>query len=95
MKECDYRGCAFLNTLSETPEPGSPMRRQILEHKNELRELFHMLIVEHYAKKSESEQKQIAAILFLLFEGTIIELQNFRELWPLVAAKKQVQILLN
>ena len=94
MSECDYRGCAFLNTLSETPEPNSPLRQQILEHKSELRELFQMLVVEHHAGKSEPEQKHVSAILFLLFEGTIVELQNFRELWPLEAAKKQAQTLL-
>ena len=71
MRSCDYRGCAFLNTLSETPEPASPLRQLILEHKSELRELFQTLTNEHHAEKSESEQKQIATIFFLLFDGSI------------------------
>lgn len=94
MKGCNFRGCAFLNTLSETPEPDSPLRQQILEHKSELRDLFQTLTEEHHVSKTATEQGQVAAILFLLFEGTIIEMQNFRELWPLEAAKKQVQDLL-
>ncbi len=94
MQKCDFRGCAFLNTLSETPEPDSPLRAQITQHKTELHELFQSLVNEHHAALPKAKRDQIAATIFLLFEGSIVHLQNFRQEWPLVAAKKQVLNLL-
>lgn len=94
MQDCQFRGCAFLNTLCETPDCNNPLRAEIANHKRELLELFRSLVTEHHSNKSNSECQQIAATLFLLFEGSLIEMQNFRETWPLDAAKKQAQNLL-
>ncbi|HKK17758.1 MAG TPA: TetR/AcrR family transcriptional regulator [Opitutales bacterium] len=95
MASCDYRGCAFLNTLSETPEPESPLRNQIVAHKEELYELFQSLVDEHHHTASPARRKQIGTSIFLLFEGSIIHLQNFRQSWPLEGARKQVEELLH
>lgn len=94
MQDCDFRGCAFLNTLGETPHQDSPLRLEISQHKRELHEFFRQLVDAHHANKSEADRAQTAATLFLLFEGTLIHLQNFREDWPLLAAKAQVRSML-
>lgn len=94
MADCDYRGCAFLNTLCEIPEGDTAIRDEIRDHKKELHELFQSLAAEHLPDQPKSETDHIGSTLFLLFEGTLIEMQNFREQWPIEAARKQVESLL-
>ena len=94
MRDCDYRGCAFLNTLGETPQPESPLRLEIVRHKHDLNDLFRRLVTDHCPDRSEKEREQIAITIFLLFEGTLVQMQNFRNHWPLQAAVQQVESLL-
>jgi AcrR family transcriptional regulator len=94
MRDCDYRGCAFLNTLGETPQPESPLRLEIARHKRDLHDFFRHCVADHYPDRSEAEREQIATTLFLLFEGTLVQMQNFRAQWPLHAALRQVESLL-
>jgi AcrR family transcriptional regulator len=94
MEQSNYRGCAFLNTLCETPECDSPLRQEIAQHKLELLEQFKSLVADHHQGLNGSEQSQIATTLFLLFEGALVEMQNFRDTWPLDAAKAQAKNLL-
>ncbi|MEO0793972.1 MAG: TetR/AcrR family transcriptional regulator [Verrucomicrobiota bacterium] len=94
MESCDFRGCAFLNTLAETPDPDNPLRIEIANHKQTVLERFHQLLAEHKPELSEGEQRNLAASLFLLFEGTLVEMQNFRDRWPLDAAKAQLSRVL-
>lgn len=94
MGNCDYRGCAFLNTLCELPECDSDLRVEIANHKQELRELFQSLLAEHQPDWPKAKAETTGTTLFLLFEGTLIEMQNFRDQWPLEAAKRQVDSML-
>jgi len=94
MTKADFRGCAFLNTMCETPDCENALRTEISKHKRELFELFRALTAEHHTTKSPAEQEQIATTLFILFEGTLIQLQNFHDLSFLQVAKKQVSALL-
>lgn len=94
MEDCHYRGCAFLNTLCEMPDCDPAIRAEIANHKRELKELFQSLVVQHQPEAPESASRQLGTVLFLLFEGTLIELQNFREPWPLDGARQHVESLL-
>lgn len=94
MQDANFRGCAFLNTMCETPDCENALRLEISNHKRELFELFRALTAEHHATKTKIEQEQIATTLFILFEGTLIQLQNFQDLSFLQVAKKQVTALL-
>jgi AcrR family transcriptional regulator len=94
MQDCDYRGCAFLNTLGETPQPESPLRLEIAQHKRDLHDLFRHFVADHYPDRSEADREQIATTIFLLFEGALVQMQNFRAHWPLQAALRQVESLL-
>ncbi|MDA9764744.1 MAG: TetR/AcrR family transcriptional regulator [Opitutales bacterium] len=95
MPGADYRGCAFLNTLTETPEGESPLRLEIEDHKRGLLALIRGYVAAHRSQESEDEITQIARSIFILFEGALIEMQNFRDVWPAQAAKKQVSRLLS
>lgn len=94
MQNANYRGCAFLNTLCETPDCESALRGEISQHKRELLERFRSLVSKHHENKTKSEQEHIATTLFILFEGTLIQLQNFQDNTFLLSAKKQAASLL-
>jgi len=95
MQSCNYRGCAFVNTLTETPEGDSPLRVEIENHKRDLLAIIRGLVATHFANESEDEITQIARTLYILFEGALIEMQNFRDVWPAQAAREQVRRLLS
>lgn len=92
----DYRGCAFINTMAEVPDYESPLRKEVADHKRILHERFQALAVEHFKSKkvSASKARQTGSTIYLLFEGAIIEAQNFHELWPVQAARKASKTLL-
>jgi AcrR family transcriptional regulator len=94
MNECDFRGCAFLNTLAEVPDPENPMRQEILAHKKDLQTKIQSLVARHFDAKSPAYSKQKGTLIFLLFEGALVEAQNFRDLSPIVCARKEVKALL-
>lgn len=95
MKDCDFRGCAFLNTLAEVPEGDNPMRREIASHKKEFQDLIHSLAAERFAGKPGAFVRQKGTVIFLLFEGALVEAQNFCDTWPITAARKEVKTLLS
>ena len=95
MQSCNYRGCAFVNTLTETPEGDSPLRVEIENHKRDLLAIIRGLVATHFSNESEDEITQIARTLYILFEGALIEMQNFRDVWPAQAAREQVRRLLS
>lgn len=101
MKDSDYRGCAFLNTLAETPDRQSLLRAEIASHKQELRALIQELTLRHLQTCSSAAEDQLSAtanrtgtLLFLLFEGALIESQNFQQPWPIETARQGVDPLL-
>lgn len=94
MADCDYRGCAFINTLCEMPDGDAALREEIANHKNGLRQLFQTLAAEHHSNLPKQETDLLGSTMFLLFEGSLVEMQNFREQWPVDAAKLQLESML-
>lgn len=94
MAKCNYRGCAFINTLCEMPDGDAALREEIANHKNGLRHLFQTLAVEHHADQPRKKAELIGSAMFLLFEGSLVEMQNFREQWPVEAARQQLESML-
>ena len=96
LEESSFRGCAFLNTMAEIPDPEKPMRKEVMAHKTGLRERFQKLTSAHFEKLGRSEEAaaQAATVIFLLFEGAIVEAQNFHQTWPIDSAREQVAKLL-
>tara|TARA_R110002096_G_scaffold164099_6_gene331789 strand:+ start:2508 stop:3116 length:609 start_codon:yes stop_codon:yes gene_type:complete len=95
LADCNYRGCAFLNTMAETPDFDSPMREEVTAHKNQLHERFQKLALEHFAdQEPEASARQLGSVLFLLFEGALVETQNFHDTWPVEVARVQAKKLI-
>lgn len=86
----DYRGCAFLNMVSESPAIGSEIQKVIVRHKSELRSFILELVSELRIKATE----QVADTVLVLFEGAIVETQVMRDRWPIQAAREGVARLL-
>jgi AcrR family transcriptional regulator len=94
LEKEDFRGCAFLNTLAETPEAGSPMREEVRRHKEGLRARIQEVARDHFSGVSDQEGEARGTVIFLLFEGALVEAANFGALWPVEAARAQVEELL-
>ncbi|MCW3467224.1 TetR/AcrR family transcriptional regulator [Chitinophaga nivalis] len=81
-----FRGCAFLNILSEMTDKDAAVLQVIQEHKKDLRAyLGHILVKEKQALKDQ---------VYLLFEAAMIESQLYRHQWPVQEARKAVSGLL-
>lgn len=94
MVESEFRGCAFLNSLAELPNPDNPMRKEIVAHKSSLHKTIQELATQHFSGKSRVFGNQKGTAIFLLFEGALIETQNYRDPWPIKAARKEIASLL-
>ncbi|RPE12752.1 TetR/AcrR family transcriptional regulator [Chitinophaga lutea] len=84
--EEDFRGCAFLNMLSEVSDKEKEALAIIRSHKNELRSFFTQLL--HEASPA------VQTHVYLLFESAIVESQLYRDQWPVQEARKMVERLL-
>ncbi|NSL90746.1 TetR/AcrR family transcriptional regulator [Chitinophaga sp. Mgbs1] len=81
-----FRGCAFLNILSEITDEDAGALHIIQEHKKDLR---------RYLADILSKEKQLLQDhVYLLFESAIKESQLYRNQWPVLEAKKMVAGLL-
>jgi AcrR family transcriptional regulator len=81
----DFRGCSFLNILSEIPADKEEIHKVIRYHKNKLRECF-----------NEDIQNDIAsAHIYLLFESSILTSQLYRSNELIEKSKIIVQDLLS
>lgn len=94
MESCDYRGCAFLNTLCETPCCENPLRDVVREHKSALLARIIELVEAHDQDRSREAVEATGHVLFVLFEGALVSAQNFRDAWPIRAAQRQAEALL-
>lgn len=64
----DFRGCSFLNILSEIPADKEEIHAVLRDHKNRLRESFEMDI----------KDEMTSAHIYLLFESSILTSQLYR-----------------
>jgi AcrR family transcriptional regulator len=67
-REPSYRGCPFINAAAEYPDPASPVRRAIDDHRRWLRDLFHRLLV----ADGHPDPDTTADILMLLADGILV-----------------------
>ncbi|MFC0776944.1 TetR/AcrR family transcriptional regulator [Flavobacterium sp. HJSW_4] len=64
----NFRGCSFLNILSEIPADNLKILNVIQDHKKDLRDFFSNLIAE----------EGLSDHIYMLFESSIIESQMFK-----------------
>ena len=80
-----FRGCSFLNMLSEIQPDNLTLLTSIQNHKQQLRDFFAEITIEE--KNANSD------IIYLLFESAITESQLFKSQWPVEKAKQAVNDL--
>jgi AcrR family transcriptional regulator len=81
----NYRGCSFLNLLSEIPTDNTKVLNVIQNHKNDLRQYF----------KTHIAESPLTDHIYLLFESAIIESQVFKNQWAVTESKAIVNSLIN
>jgi len=86
----DFRGCAFINAVSEIADPAHPTRQVALEHKRSVQAALRSLATEAGLR----EPAVISRSLMLLMEGAIVT--ALREQSPEAAheARKAAQVLI-
>jgi len=80
----NFRGCSFLNLLSEIPSNNTKVLSVIQNHKSDLRNYFRNFI----------ENELMADHIYLLFESCIIESQLFRSNDLIEQSKKIIKTLI-
>jgi AcrR family transcriptional regulator len=81
-----YRGCCFLNMLSEIQPEDTTIRKVLINHKTNLQDFFETLAADNVSENFK--------LLYILFEGALIESKLYRDDWPVDAAKKAVIYLI-
>ncbi|MBS7230524.1 TetR/AcrR family transcriptional regulator [Flavobacterium psychroterrae] len=81
----NFRGCSFLNILSEIPSDNVKILAVIQSHKTDLRNYFKNIIANDL----------IADHVYLLFESCIIESQLFKSNELIEQSKKIIQTLIS
>lgn len=82
----NFRGCAFLNILSEITEQDGDALRIIRDHKKDLRAFLAAILTK--------EKQLVQDHVYLLFESALVESQLYSNQWPVAEAKKIVSDLL-
>lgn len=80
----NFRGCSFLNILSEIPADHVKILKVIQHHKKDLRTYFSELM----------EDKDLSDHIYLLFESCIVESQLFRSNELIEKSKKIINQLI-
>ncbi|MEM7485475.1 MAG: TetR/AcrR family transcriptional regulator [Bacteroidota bacterium] len=79
-REEHFRGCSFLNILGEVPMDSEKIINEVSRTKAELRALFDKIL-------SASSNKDLSDAIYVLFEGTMVEIQVQKDVWPVDASK--------
>jgi AcrR family transcriptional regulator len=82
----NFRGCSFLNILSEITADNTSILSVIQSHKQDLRDFFKKIL--------PGEKQDTIDHIYLLFESAIIESQLFRSQWPIDKSKKIITSIL-
>ena len=80
----NFRGCSFLNILSEISKEQENILFVIQAHKNDLRDFFQQLF----------EDELLATHIYLLFESSIIESQLFKSNEIVINSKSIINSLI-
>ena len=94
MREKDYRGCPFTNTVCGLDRASDAIKAQVDVHKASIRDFFIRLAGDADPSSSPEEAKRRGVTLFLLYSGATTESQNARADWPVDAAIGIVQQML-
>jgi hypothetical protein len=93
-----FRGCPFLNIVSEVTDSASNIRREVVYHKEGFKSIIRELVkdIKNSDKKySDIDVSFITDAYFLIAEGAIVTSQNYQDTNPFIVARKNIDKLLN
>ncbi len=85
----DYRGCAFLHTMAETPDRDDAVHRAAVGHKGKIGTYFETLL------RDAGLDPALAADLLLLFDGAVASAVREGSTAPAGRARRLAELLLN
>lgn len=94
LQKDDFRGCKFINMLSEIGGSSPLMSRQILEHKAKLRQYMKGFVEQALEGSGGTDADFVGDSIYLLYEGAIVESKIYRETWPVKRARKMAEMLI-
>lgn len=94
MTKDNFRGCPFINSASEFPEPRSRVRVSVKQAKDELRALIRSQISGRTKLSSKGSTDELADQLYVLVDGAIVTSQIHRDIWPVRAAARVAESLM-
>ena len=93
LEKNHFGGCSYIKIISEMPQRGEKIDRQVVLQKEKQRKYFLELTGQIEANKKKAAF--LADTIFLLFDGGTVQCQIYRDGTPLQAAKKAVVKLLS
>lgn len=88
--EENFRGCFFLNIVTEVPDVQNQIYKTAVGKKIIFQNYISDVVTQYAGKKNDSLAKQV----YLIFEGAISESQFRKDTWPVQVSKEIVQKLL-
>jgi AcrR family transcriptional regulator len=92
------RGCAFLNMVAEVPDPSNLLRREGLQHYENLRQLIRNLAEDLINSDAQLYKdfgaEGLADDYVLILGGAIAMTEIYHDIWPAVQGVKLVECLI-
>lgn len=88
--EENFRGCFFLNIVTEVPDTATDIYKTALAKKEIFKKYIEELVVEHTGNQNDP----LAEEIYMLFEGAVSELQFRKETWPVIISRSMVEKLI-
>jgi AcrR family transcriptional regulator len=89
IREEGYRGCGFINMAGEFSNEESPIRAIVHDHKHYVRQLIAISVLAEYrAVMQPDDFDELVDVIYSLFDGAIVQAQNFMQDWPIEVALK-------
>jgi AcrR family transcriptional regulator len=91
--DTNYGGCSYIKIISELPQRGEKINKQVILQKEKQRQVF-IGQVKKIKSITHSSARDLANTIFLLFDGGTVQCQVYRDLWPMDSAIKALKSLL-
>ena len=95
LESNNLRGCEYLNTVAEVPDPSNPLRRKGRQHYEWLRGLINglarELITSDPGRYKEQNAKSLTDDYMMILIGAIALTEVYHDTWPIKHAIKMVK----
>jgi AcrR family transcriptional regulator len=82
LSDTNYGGCSYIRIISEMPQRGEKINRQVILQKEKQRHVF-IELVKRIQEVTHSSINDLANTIFLLFDGATVQCQIYQALWPM------------